>query len=73
MAAAGIFAGGDGNWTPRAPRVVANHLRLLGLVELRYIDFNGDGHGWQVWCVTSFGRAIAEYLIANEGKIEFHD
>lgn len=65
-----IFTG-SGKWTYLAAFGVRRHLIALGLAEERYIDWNGNGRGWDGLCMTPLGRELAEYIATHWDEVEF--
>jgi hypothetical protein len=69
---------GLGKYTTLSAMGVTNHLRKLGLIEDRYLPWNGPDngpikHGWESPCLTPLGREVAEYAKANWDDIEFRE
>lgn len=69
---------GLGKYTTLSAIGVTNHLKKLGLVEERYLPWNGPDsplqkNGWESPCLTELGRQVAEYAKANWDDIEFRE
>jgi hypothetical protein len=69
---------GLGKYTTLSAMGVTNHLKKLGLIEDRYLPWNGPDsgpikNGWESPCLTPLGREVAEYAKANWDDIEFRE
>lgn len=66
---------GLGKWTSLAAGGVESNLRKHGLVEPRWLPWNGpDRHqGWESLCLTPLGREIAAHVDAHWDTLTFRD
>ncbi|NTF18173.1 hypothetical protein G6L37_07120 [Agrobacterium rubi] len=69
---------GLGKYTTLSAMGVTNHLKKLGLIEDRYLPWNGPDNGpikngWESPCLTELGRDVAEYAKANWDRIDFRE
>lgn len=67
---------GLGKYTTLSAIGVTNHLKKLGLIEDRYLPWNGPDNGpmkngWESPCLTLLGREVAEYAKAHWDEIDF--
>jgi hypothetical protein len=69
---------GLGKYTTLSAIGVTNHLKKLGLIEERYLPWNGPDNGpikngWETPCLTGLGREVAEYAKSNWDDLEFRE
>lgn len=61
---------GLGKYTTLSTIGIRNNLRSIGLIEERYLPWNGPDEGWiknghNSECITPLGRAVAELLLSD--------
>lgn len=66
---------GLGKWTSLAASGVESNLLKHGLVEPRWLPWNGPGRhqGWESLCLTPLGREIATHVDAHWDTLTFRD
>jgi hypothetical protein len=72
-----IFTG-LGKYTTLSAIGVCKHLTKLGLIEDRYLPWNGPDetwvkHGWESHCLTPLGREVAEYTKKHWNELTFRE